>query len=512
MSAIDWLNDRVQKIAAAIGARPRLYFGVAVSLTILYVVLAVAWSVSKEPQGDEAWLASPPLNLITKGYMGMSVLESGGVMDRHYYTTMPLYLVAEAAWFKMAGFSLISQRALSIGWSLVMLASCFGMTKILSGNRAVPLLALGLVALDFVFVRTAAFGRMDMMCAALGFAGYATFLYLRERNLQLAILVSQSMIAMAGLSHPNGFMEYLGLLYLTLSCDFRRLRWRHIGIAAIPYTVGAAAWSLYIFKDPQNFLQQMRMNYGHRFRGFAVWNNLRPEIVVRYLNTYGFGPEDRGLRRFLILILILLAIGLAVALLTRGIRQHPGYRKLLVLLAIHFGFLSFFNDYNPAEYLVHIIPLFAVISAVSAYWWWSTRPAWAWAISLTLCSVVFLQISAVAYRVINSDYRRYYLPAVHFLAANSDDQTFIMGDAIVAYDLGFDRKILDDVNLGYYSKKRPDVIVVNHEYELQFQMMKARDTAQYKYVLDTLASYEKLYQNGEYTIYGSRSRPPTLIK
>ena len=63
-----------------------------------------------------------------------------------------------------------------------------------------------------------------MMCAALGGAGLTAFLILRERNFTQAVLVSQSLIVAAGLSHPMAAGYACGLLALTLYSDWKRIR------------------------------------------------------------------------------------------------------------------------------------------------------------------------------------------------------------------------------------------------------------------------------------------------
>ncbi|MBA2736159.1 MAG: hypothetical protein H0U50_05130 [Pyrinomonadaceae bacterium] len=62
---------------------------------------------------------------------------------------------------------------------------------------------------------------MDMMSASLGFIGIAAFLLLRERNLTLAVLLSQTFVVLSGLTHPNGIIAFFGLLFLTFYFDFR---------------------------------------------------------------------------------------------------------------------------------------------------------------------------------------------------------------------------------------------------------------------------------------------------
>jgi hypothetical protein len=80
-----------------------------------------------------------------------------------------------------------------------------------------------------------------------------------------------------------------------------------------------------------------------------------------------------------------------------------------------------------------------------------------------------------------------------------------MADASLAYELGFDKNLIDDVNLGYHTGKRAEVIVVNSEYELQFEMIRAKDQVKYGYIEKMLAEeYDKVYDQSRYKVYVAR--------
>src|SRR5581483_11690076 len=76
----------------------------AAGLALVYLALAAGGVLTNMPWSDEAWFASPALNLASKGYMGTSVLDptaSWSVrnlegIDRSTYWIVPLYPVALA--------------------------------------------------------------------------------------------------------------------------------------------------------------------------------------------------------------------------------------------------------------------------------------------------------------------------------------------------------------------------------------------------------------------------------
>src|SRR3954447_24600703 len=143
------------------------------------VLLSGAFALTKRPWCDEAWFASPAYNLLNRGSMGTSILDPHGfayapdlkAIDRFTFWVMPAYFVTQAAWYKIVGFGLFSMRSLSIAWSIIALLSWFAIMRWITGNRNLALLAVLLLGTEQQFIRTAGFGRMDMMCFALAGCG-----------------------------------------------------------------------------------------------------------------------------------------------------------------------------------------------------------------------------------------------------------------------------------------------------------------------------------------------------
>src|SRR5437764_12417043 len=85
-----------------------------------YLLLTAASIRTKLPWVDEALFASPAHNLVAKGYMGTSVMETAGTrwkgIDRYTYWTVQLNFLAQAGWYESVGFGLIAIRYLSDAW------------------------------------------------------------------------------------------------------------------------------------------------------------------------------------------------------------------------------------------------------------------------------------------------------------------------------------------------------------------------------------------------------------
>src|SRR6185369_9070971 len=98
-----------------------------------YLLLAVGSARTLLPWCDEAWFASPALNLINSGYMGTSVLDPTADfrtnriqgINRYTYWIVPLYPVTQALWDKLLGFNLFTVRLYSVAWGLVALAALY---------------------------------------------------------------------------------------------------------------------------------------------------------------------------------------------------------------------------------------------------------------------------------------------------------------------------------------------------------------------------------------------------
>lgn len=482
------------------------YRAAVASVVVLYLALAVGRAITDSPGCDEGWFASPALNLTTKGHMSTTVIEESNLgmttgIHRYTYWIMPLHVLTQAAWYEAFGFGLFSMRSISIVCGLLALAAWFSIMQSLSGDKKVALLALALVALDFAFIRSAATGRMDMMSAALNFTAFATYLRLRNRNLTLAILVSQSFVVASGLTHPNGFLGFIGLAFLTLYFDRLSILWRHILLAAVPYSVGLVAYGLYVMRDPDLFITQLGGNGGGRLWGVAnPWGALKFEITERYLGLSG--PGTSYLKIALVLVY---AIGIGGAIFTRKIRQHKGYRALLIGTAVFFTYLTLFEGTKLFLYMIHITPLYAALLAVWISWCWSSRSVPRWILAPGLCGLILLHLTGSVYVMLRNSYQNSYLPAVSFLNQHSDQKSLIMGTAEISFGLKFPNTLLDDKWLGYNTGRIFDFVVEDTRYEREQLWARARRPEIYEHVTTLLAEqYRQVYDHAPYRIYARR--------
>lgn len=475
----------------------------------IWFALVVGRVLTREPFVDEALFSLPAWNLATNGSMGSPVLETVGSPNpgwnisyagirKHTYWSMPLPTVCLAGWYRLVGFSLFTTRMFTAVCMLALLAAWYAILWRLSGDRTLSVLGVLLIASDAVLLTRAAFGRMDIMSAAFGFSALAAYLNLRERSLAAAVGASQTLVVLAGLSHPNGGIACgCGVLAVTLALDARRLRWRHLGYAALPYAGGAMAMGAYIFQDRPAFMAQFFSHVGGRLDGLrsplaALWREPK-----RYAEPFGFGETSR------LKILICAAYLLAVACVCwyRPLRQR--YGALLVFTGAVVGSLAVFENLKVPHYLVYTLPMFAAcvaiaVRAVPAGRWRSIAHAGA---ALLIC---FQAGSVLRLMVVTNSYSLY-LPAIRWIHANVPRQAMIMGDSSLYFDLGT-VQLVDDIRLGYLTGKKADIIIVDGRYRDCFDYLRWEEPDVWHYIEHYLRDECRAIPiNAGYTVYVPRT-------
>lgn len=507
-----------------LSAWPRAYVFISLGILATFLALSISTALTEIPITDEGFFANPAFNLITKGHFGTTVLETFGTpfegMDRHTYWVMPLQPLALSFWYRVFGFGVFSTRSLSIVWGLVALVSWFIIVRSLFKRTSLGLLVLALLSCDYIFIVCSSSGRMDIMSATLGFAGFATYLWLRERSLVWAILVSQSLIVMSGLTHPMGLLPFFGLIFLSLYLDRKRIGLKHVAVALIPYVVGGAAWGAYILQDPASFSGQFFANArmgsdadtSGRFVGlFSPLTGLRLELAQRYLDNFGLGPRDSRATQIKILFLTLYVIGVFGSLLVREIRRTANYKLLLGMTLIYFVGLTIIDSQKNYYYLVHIVPFYLTMCALFISWCWARPNLFGKTVALALGAIGLVEIAGLAYRIRRDNYRNSFLPAAAILKQHATPQSRIAANPGVALGLGFPENVLNDPLFGYNSGKKFDYIVIDPETAYSIERSKGRDElAQkvYDYTMRLLADeYTRIYDHRSYTIYARKISP-----
>ncbi len=476
---------------------------------LVYLLVVIGRAAATEPYVDEGWYTMSAWNLALNGSFGTPVLEPSASPNpdlnislrgirKHTYIYMVLPIIAQAGWFKIFGFSLLTTRLFSTMWAAVVLIVWFLLMRRLSGSVSTAVLAIILIGTDHVFVWRAGFGRPEMMSAALGFSGILAYLILRERSLGWAMVVANAFVAASGLTHPNGGIVIgAGLLALVLWLDRSRIGWRLAALAILPYAASAALMTVYVLQAPDDFAAQFLSNSRGRLTGILSPATLLPREIMRYLDAYGFNT-GRLVSRLKTFVLAVYLIGAIIVCMNARIRKQ--YHVLLLLSVVCVGALAVFENYKVQWYVVYIAPMLAALTAAGFE---AIRPQRRWIAGALLVSVVLLNLGISARAMLRNTYRNEYLPMTEFLEAHASDSSLVMGSSEIGFQYGFNRNLLDDIRLGYHSGKRPDFVVIDDRYRTCFRAFEKSEPDVYRHVMKYLETEcRPVFTVGQYSIYG----------
>lgn len=506
----------LKKPAPGIFQQFRTPVPIGAGLILLGFLALTVWSAqTKEPWEDESWFGTATYNLATKGSLSNDVLEGQGTwrdgMKHHFYWEPPLSFVVNAGVSRIVGFSLFTIRSVSIGFGAIALLCAFLLTKKLTGSEQVGLLAMTLVSCDYFFLVGSSDGRMDAMCMALGFGGITAYLLLREKSMPAAMLLAQSCVAASGITHPNGVIWFVSLSILILALDRRRLRPSLLALAAVPYLVGALGWGAFIAQDPADFKIQFLGNVGESSAANTLSEHplkhpieaITDEVTERYIYAFGLGRGEEPLKRLKGFVLLVYTGALVTALATRKMRQSMAFRVLLVLIVVSFFEMAFVMGDKMSCYLIQMTPLLAILTAVVlasaiSRGLWARRAVWG-----IVAAMISLQAGGLLYQIGRNTYGTLYMPAVAVIRANSKPGDLVLGSSAFFWTLRGERKLTDDVRLGYYSHAQPDLIVISPFYDAIVEAAKG-DIGQY--FKRKLALYSTVPFQGEYQILARKPR------
>ena len=162
---------------------------------LVFLALGIAQSLTLSPWMDEGMFADVAFSFRNFGHLGSSVLDPYGYQELpgvHQYTywQFPLYFMGLGIWFRIFPATVVWMRLFSVAWGYVFLASWFVIVRSLSRKDSLALLVASLIGLDYAVLVTASNGRMDMMCAALGLAGLASYFWFRDSNWSVGVVLA----------------------------------------------------------------------------------------------------------------------------------------------------------------------------------------------------------------------------------------------------------------------------------------------------------------------------------
>jgi hypothetical protein len=480
------------------------------------VLLAFQLARVKTPWMDEGWVTYPAVSLAHTGHTGISGLEPSGSWlsaeltgaNRYCYWNLPASLLVQGIWYKVFGFSILTMRSLGIAFGLVGILSWFIIVSKLSASSVAGSLAAVFLAVDYTYLWTAADGRMDMMCAALGWAGIASYLALRETRWNAALWLSNSLMAISVSTHPNAVMPLLSFFILLLYFDRRRLSWRSL-VFLTPYLAIANLWGAYILQRPDYFLAQFHANTaargGVRWGGLAhPWQALVNEVAVRYLFHFSkesmWGGQNPAYAQP---IPLCYCLGFLAAWIYPTVRRTRGLLLLLLLATGHLVFMVLFVGLKSPCYTVYILPFYAATWALVT-WKFHVRHSLLAPLSVVLgVFLIGCQVGVEVYKIRQDAYHTEYLPVVRFVESNLEKRGgTVTAHAYFGFNLGFD-SLRDDIRLGFYSPIRPRLVIEDIWYDEWWNtMFLSEEPSLYRYVHEVIETeYEPVFENRRFRVF-----------
>ena len=445
----------------------RAHWFLAGGAMLVFLALSIGHSLTRCPWWDEGCYFDIALSFRNFGHLGSSVLDPHGWLDfpgvhQYTYTQLPLYFIMLGTWLRLVPTTVVWMRFFSVMWGCVFVASWFVVVRSLSRNEPLALLVASVVALDYVSLIKASEGRMDMMCAALGVAGLASYFRFRDSNWTLGVLLAACFGAASLFCHPMGAIMNVAIAAMVL-LDWRRIKVGALLAASLPYVIGAAGCLYYIYRAPEVFLAQSKAVSEYRTTGLgALLPNLWSDASKRYIRYYYEGYA--GIAKLKIVSLIFPVAGVVGLLADRNLRSHAVAKRLLLLACIGYVGVAVLDNLKVNHYLIFSVPAMAACGAVWVHGQWQKGGRGRFLACFLLAAYIAANIGGIGYKIYRNDYRNLYDPAIAAIRRSLPPGGLVMGGSELGFGLGFGPPLVDDRYLGFFSGQVPDVVAIDEYY------------------------------------------------
>ena len=480
-----------------------------VYIALAYTTLVSLSIINKQPWFDEGGYANPAYNLLKFGHLGMPILYSQLEVwprsDYQTYHTSPLSFVFQAGWYALFDFGLYQMRALSAVFGLLLIFSTYFITRAIIKNHFISLIAALIVSTDYNIIIWASDGRMDMMCSGLGFSAIAVYLTLRKNRLNLAIILSQFLIVLSGLTHPAGILYAFSVWVLIFSCDAKKLNFIHL-LALVPYVAGGLGWGLYIIQDLEAFKNQFLGNYGQNARHNLFLSQPFLELK-RYLSpAFGLGDESTKLSTLKVIQLVAYWGAFILMLSWKRLRVENNSSILLVLLILHILLMAILLSGTHLSYLVHVIPLYAIILATVLCHLYKKhsylKTISIFALGLLIC---LQSLGTITKYSIKNSAQSHYNDTVVFVNNIRKPSDLIVASSEFGFPFGFEGEVIDDYYLGTKGEFFGDIVILNDVYRKLYDYLSQSEPTELKNIMSFLnEKYFHINKIGKYDIYISK--------
>jgi len=175
------------------------------------------------------------------------------------------------------------------------------------------------------------------------------------------------------MTHHQSILGVFALIGTTLYLDRARLTPGLVLLAALPVTLMAGAWGIYILERPDYLKAQIASNGAGRFHFFQNPLQTLEWEFTRRLVFYGFYPGGTQLRRALAFIPLAYLASLLVAAFNSFVRRTPGMPLLLGICTVQWLYQITMESMKLHLYLVHLWPSLTLLMAAVLYSLWHSR-------------------------------------------------------------------------------------------------------------------------------------------
>jgi hypothetical protein len=337
-----------------------------------------------QPWPDEVEFADAGRTLAEKGYLGTALIKG---METHVYWQPPLYFILLALVIKVAGFSLVALRILSIAVGCMVIIATYTLGLKVTENSTAPRLGVLFLVLNPNFVNYIKLARMDGVCVLLTVLALVLYFELIDCPSQKKYLLVGGLLGLAVLFHPLGFIGILAILvHQFYKGIIAREKIGKVGMVLLPVFIALGLWGLYILDDPHNFILQMnyqflrkvlspQLSFVHFLERYRTTPFFLFSLLLSMVYLLWLKPKEKPKRSSLLTILLvtsfiivgfsfalpyhlyLLPYGsLAIAVLlvdgwrssvrTFSFLSRFGVAVLLVNFLLYFGYLNFVFHYQ----------------------------------------------------------------------------------------------------------------------------------------------------------------------
>lgn len=482
-------------------ASRKLWLAAAVGFAA-FLALSIGYSLTRSPWWDEGVFADVAINFRNTGHLGSIVLAPHGYLNwpgvhRFTYWQLPLYLITEGLWLRVMPLSIQSARLLSVVWGCVYLVGWLLFVRALTRNTNLSLLVTAVVATDYALLSTASDARMDMMCAALGQMGLASYVVLRGPKPRLAIISAGFFGAASLFCHPMGAVINLAIVAVILTLDWRRIPWSAVPLAALFYVFGFALCFWYAMQNPALYHAQSSAAASYRVTSVvrAVRDVLR-DFRLRYWGYYF--TFLHGTARLKVFCLLFGVAGFIAVALRRRLRSSVFGRTLLVLAIVSYVGVALIDNQDFPMYFIYLMPVLVTCGAFWTYEEWRAASLLRLISGALLAAAVLASVGGFVVKIRDNDIGRQYEAAVRMIRANLPPDGTVFGGAELGFALGFGPHLVDDRYLGYWSRcPLPAIYAMDPNYVA----MPAEHAAWNQSRKDLAEHYRLIFQDRDYRIY-----------